>query len=194
MGFFGYELVPDRETRTCLTIGFNQAGVPVLRKTSYGTVVPSALRLAMINGKPVPTRDLHTTRQNDDLFADLMSACEATWAHLSDLFPARPRRPLRIDETLHRVLDEALSVAHSHLVPSDPHIEFCGIPNEAQQGFALRGDNHASGELNLHAAGYVDPALQDPSAGDLRGVVGGRAGQGRQGRDHARIAAFASPL
>src|SRR5262249_6640934 len=46
-GIFGYELVPDRETRTCLTIGFNEAGVPVLRKTSYGTVVPSALRLAM---------------------------------------------------------------------------------------------------------------------------------------------------
>lgn len=146
-GIFGYELVPDREARMCLTLGFNEAGVPVLRKTAYGTVVPSALRLAMINGRPVPARESSATRQSDDLFADLTSACEATWAHLSDLFPSRPRRPVRIDETLHRVLDEALTIAHTHLVPWDPYIEFCGIPNEAQQGFALRGENHSSGEL-----------------------------------------------
>jgi hypothetical protein len=46
---------------------------------------------------------------------------------------------------LRRVL--ALSIAQSHLAPWNPFIQFCGLPNEAQQGFALTGAKGEHGEL-----------------------------------------------
>lgn len=69
------------------------------------------------------------------------------WAQLVLLFPERPRRPIILRENMLRCLDEALSIAHSHLVHWNPFVHFCGLPNEAQQGFALTGANGAHGEL-----------------------------------------------
>lgn len=34
-GLFGYDLVPDRETRPYMMIGCNEDGVPMLRMTAY---------------------------------------------------------------------------------------------------------------------------------------------------------------
>jgi hypothetical protein len=148
-GLFGYELVPDRSTSICLTIGFDEKRAPVLRKTSYGTEAPTFLRLAAQDGRAVIRNppEAHRTQQRDSIFSDLQSAVESTWDQLGSLFPDKPRQPIELDETPHRVLDEALHVAHSHLAAWDPFIEFFGIPNEAQQGFALRGANGARGEL-----------------------------------------------
>ena len=41
----------------------------------------------------------------------------------------------------------ALSIAHSHLAHWNPFIQFFGLPDEAQQGFALKGANGENGEL-----------------------------------------------
>jgi hypothetical protein len=43
--------------------------------------------------------------------------------------------------------DEALSIAHSHLAHWNPVIQFFGLPDEAQQGFALEGAKGEHGEL-----------------------------------------------
>jgi hypothetical protein len=58
-----------------------------------------------------------------------------------------PRQPIAVRENVHRCLDEALSIAHSHLAHWNPFIQFFGLPDEAQQGFALKGANGANGEL-----------------------------------------------
>ena len=50
-------------------------------------------------------------------------------------------------EHVHQCLDEALSIAHSHLAHWNPFIQFFGLPNEAQQGFALKGVDGEHGEL-----------------------------------------------
>ena len=42
---------------------------------------------------------------------------------------------------------EALAVTYSHLAHWNPFIRFCGIPNEAQHGFALAGRHGEHGEL-----------------------------------------------
>src|ERR1700693_2913670 len=49
-GLFGYELIPDRNTHTYVTIGCNAQGEPVLRKTSYGVGAPNTLQLVGVNG------------------------------------------------------------------------------------------------------------------------------------------------
>jgi len=49
----------------------------------------------------------------------------------------------------HRCLDEALAVAYSHLAHWDPFIRFCGIPNEAEHGFALAGEHGECGWLTF---------------------------------------------
>ena len=46
-----------------------------------------------------------------------------------------------------RGLEEALSIAHSYLVHRDPFIQFFGLPNEAELGFALTGASGEHGEL-----------------------------------------------
>lgn len=148
-GVFGYELTPDRETRVFLTLGCNRTGVPMLRKTSYGTHAPSALRLAAVNGQTVTdmapaTRHAH---RRESLFPDWPSAVAAALAELATLLPDRPRRQAELNESMHRVLDEALATAHSHLAAWDPCIRFVGLPNEAQQGFALQGAAGEHGEL-----------------------------------------------
>ena len=56
-GLFGYELVPDRNTHTYLTIGCCETGEALLRST-MGADAPSALRLAAVDGKAVSRRNL----------------------------------------------------------------------------------------------------------------------------------------
>jgi len=148
-GLFGYELVPDRETHVCLTLGCNATGVPMLRATSNGADAPEALRLATVNGQAVTRMALGTryAHRRDALFPDWPSAVAAAWGELAALLPYRPRRQVALEETPHRLLDAALSIAHSHLAAWDPFIRFVGLPNEAQHGFALHRAAGEQGEL-----------------------------------------------
>jgi len=50
---------------------------------------------------------------------------------------------------MHRYLDKALSIAHSHLLRWDPFIQFFGLPDEAQMGFELTGSRGEHGELTF---------------------------------------------
>jgi hypothetical protein len=149
-GLFGYELVPDRKTHTYLTLGCNRLGEPVLRKTLYGVGAPSTLQLVAANGHILSRSGRaarYSTQQRDYHFADWPAAAESAWAHLLSLFPERPRQPAAVREHVHRCLDEALSIAHSHLAPWNPFIRFCGLPNEPQRGFVLTGAKGEHGEL-----------------------------------------------
>ena len=149
-GLFGYELVPERETHTYVTIGCNAHGEPVVRNTSYGMGASNAMQLVAVNGHVLSPAELaarYSTHQRDTRFPDWSAAAEAAWARLLVLFPERPRRPVVLSENAHRSLEQALSVAYSHLVRWDPYIQFCGVPNEAQQGFALEGGRGEHGEL-----------------------------------------------
>ena len=149
-GLFGYELVPDRQMHTYVTIGCNARGEPVLRRTLYGMGAPNALQLVAVNGYVLSRSERaarYSTQQRDAHFPDWTAAVEAAWAQLLILFPERPRRPVVMRENVHRCLDEALSVAHAHLAEWNPFIQFCGLPNEAQQGFALSGAHGEHGEL-----------------------------------------------
>ena len=147
---FGYELIPDRKTHTYLTIGCDAQGEPVVRKTLYGVGAPNALQLVAVNGHILSRTERATrysTQERGAHFPDWSAAAESAWAQLVMLFPERPRQPIILRETVHRCLDEALSIAHLHLAQWDPFIRFCGLPNEAQQGFALTGVNGERGEL-----------------------------------------------
>jgi hypothetical protein len=107
------------------------------------------LRLAAVNGQTV-TRIAPGTRhahRRESLFLDWPSAAAAAWAELAAQLPDRPRRQAEVKQTVHRVLDEALAVAHSHLAAWDPCIRFIGLPNEAQHGFALHRTAGEYGEL-----------------------------------------------
>lgn len=149
-GLFGYELVPDREMHTYLTIGCNAHGEPVLRKTLYGMAASTALTLVAVDGHVLSRSERaarYRTEQREACFADWTTAVEAAWAQLLILFPERPRRPVILRESMHRCLDEALSVAHTHLAIWNPFIQFCGVPNEAQHGFMLAGAYGERGEL-----------------------------------------------
>lgn len=149
-GLFGYELVPDRNTHTYVTIGCNAQGVPVVRKALYDVAPASVLRLVAANGHTV-SRTLRASRrpvqQRDAHFPDWPAAVDAVWAQLVLLFPGRPRQPILLRENVHRCLDEALAIAYSHLACWNPSIQFCGLPNEAQQGYVLTGANRARGRL-----------------------------------------------
>src|SRR5450759_3553772 len=149
-GLFGYELLPDRNTHTYVTIGCNAQGEPVLRKTLYGLGAPNALQLVTVNGHILSRSERasrYSTQQRDAHFPDWPAAAESACAQLLLLFPERPRQPFAVGENVHRCLDEALSIAHSHLAHWDPFIHFGGLPNEAQQGIALKGVNGEHGEL-----------------------------------------------
>jgi len=149
-GLFGYELVPDRDAHTYLTIGCNAQGEPVLRKTSFGNGAPDALQLVAVDGRVLSRSELavrHDTQQRDSRFADWPAAADMAFAQLLGLFPGRPRRPVTFREHAHRCLDEALSTAQSFLAKWDPFIHFLGLPDEAQHGVALSGVNGERGEL-----------------------------------------------
>jgi hypothetical protein len=153
-GLFGYELVPDRKTHTHLIIGCNAHGQPVLRKTSYGGDAPNALQLVAVNGHTLEGSERTSrngTPQRDAHFADWPDATESAWAHLLFLFSGQPRQPVAVRDHVHRCLDEALAIAHSHLVHWNPFIQFCGLPNEAQLGYALKGTRGEHGVLTFQA-------------------------------------------
>jgi len=149
-GLFGYELVPDRETHTYPILGSNAQGEPVLRKTSYGVGAPEALQLVALNGRLLSRSERaarYTVQRRDAIFPDWLAAAESAWAQLLVLFPDLPRQTPILRENMHRYLDNALSVAHSHLLRWDPFIQFFGLPNEAQLGFTLTGAGGEHGEL-----------------------------------------------
>ena len=149
-GLFGYELVPDRQTHTYLMIGYRQTGQAVVRRTLFCEHAPSALRLAALDGKPVAgdrVVNRQLAQQRDSDFADIFTAIDSALAQLVTLFPGRPRKPIEVQVDVHRYLDEALVIAHTYLRDLNPHIRFCGLPQEAQYGFALIGDHGEHGEL-----------------------------------------------
>jgi len=149
-GLFGYELVPDRDTHTYVTIGCNAKGEPMVRKTLYGVGAPNALKLVAVNGYILSRTERaarYCTQQRDSHFSNWSAAAESACAQLLSLFPERPRRPIAVREHLHRCLDKSLEIAHSYLAHWNPFIKFCGVPNEAQQGFALMGNSGEHGEL-----------------------------------------------
>jgi len=156
-GVFGYEILPNRETRTYLTIGRDDQGEPLLRKSTYCAEVASALRLATVNGRIFVPGDLDAREhidRCDATFPDWASATEAAWAELLALFPDGPRHSVEVHDDLHRCLDEALAIAQSHLALPDPCIDFCGVPDEALYGFALTGAPGERGHLALQPQGW----------------------------------------
>jgi hypothetical protein len=149
-GLFGYELVPDRKAHTYVTLGCDVRGEPLLRKTSYGVDSPNGLQLVVVNGHLLSKDERasrYSSHRRDTHFADWPDAADSACAQLLFLFPEKPRQPIAVREHVHRCLDEALSIAHSHLAHWNPFIQFCGLPNEAQQGFALRDANGGHGVL-----------------------------------------------
>src|SRR6266567_2153368 len=124
-GLFGYELLPDRNTHTYVTIGCNAQGEPMLRKTLYGVGAPNALQLVAVNGHILSRSERaarYSTQQRDSHFPDWPAAAESAWAHLHFLFPERPRQPVAVREHVHQCLEEALSITYSHLVHWNPFI------------------------------------------------------------------------
>ena len=155
-GLFGYELVPDRETHTYPIIGCNAQGEPVLRKNSYGFGAPDALRLVAVNGRLLSRSGRaarYSIQRRDFRFPNWLAAVESAWVNVLPQFPDLPRQTPVLRENMQRWLDSALSVAHSHLVRWDPFIEFFGLPNEMQLGFALSGASGEHGELIFQQPG-----------------------------------------
>jgi hypothetical protein len=149
-GVFGYELVPNRKTHTFVTVGADSQGQPVLRRTIYGRDAANALQLATVDGCIYPSRDRAEqfgTRQRESRFPDWAAAADSAWAQLLFQFPGRPRQPAMVSDYEHRCLDEALSIAHTHLSHWNPFIQFEGVPNEAHLGFTLRGYGVEHGKL-----------------------------------------------
>ncbi len=154
-GVFGYELLPQRESHTYLTLGCDGCGRPVLRKSLYCAEAPSVLRLATTNGRALTQCELnawHRIQSRDFSFPDWPSVAEATWRDLAALFPEGPRRPVRFHDGRHCRLDEALAMAHSLLAAWDPGIDFCGVPDEALYGIALTGAKGETGQLAARTA------------------------------------------
>jgi hypothetical protein len=113
-GLFGYELIPDRNTHSYVTIGCNAQGAPVLRKTSYGVGAPNTLQLVSVHGQILSRSaraSRYGTQQRDSRFSEWTSAADSAWEHLLLLFPERPRKAVAVREHAHRCLDEALSIA-----------------------------------------------------------------------------------
>ena len=149
-GLFGYELLPDSETHICPILGCNAQGEPVLRKNWYDAGAPDALHLVAANGRLLSRSERaarYGIQRRDSKFPDWSAAAEAAWAQLLILFSDVPRQAPILRENTHRRLDNALSVAHSHLDRWDPFIDFLGLPNEAQLGFVLSGASGEHGEL-----------------------------------------------
>jgi hypothetical protein len=171
-GLFGYEIVPDRQTLTFLTIGCTATGAIVLRRTSYSARTSGAPHLAAVDGRVVSSSGIGARtrfpdradargegndgrrgappflpRQCSTVYAGWPEAVDAAWAELSLQFPHPPRACAAPAWGAHRFLDQALAVAHSHLSRWDPFILFFGVPNEAQQGFQLQGADGARGTL-----------------------------------------------
>jgi hypothetical protein len=149
-GLFGYELVPERRTHTYLAVGRAEAGSAVTRRTLYPEDAPSALRLVALDGKSVVrerVRPRGRVQQRDLRFGEIPDAVESALAQLAMVFPEEPRKAIEFRTEVHRYLDEALAIAHGYLADWNPRIQFCGLPNEDQLGYGLRGDHGERGEL-----------------------------------------------
>ena len=150
-GLFGFELETDPDTRTYLIIGCNAQGAPVLREAMYDTRAPGALQLArQARSKAGATRARRArfrAQRRDSQFNDWPDAVEAMWNRLATLFPGHPRQPVAFPDERNRSLEGALSVAWKYLAPWDPFIMFCGLPGEAELGFALSDANGGHGVL-----------------------------------------------
>ena len=167
-GLFGYEFVPNRKSSTYLTIGRDERGEPVLRRSLYCAAPPSTLRLAAVNGRFPSQHELdarYHIEQRDSRFPDWTTATEAAWAALEELFAELPRRPILIHDGLHQVLDAALAAACTRLAGRDPRIVFCGVPNEAQYGFALRDGAGERGQLVAWPPGRWELRWESPADG-----------------------------
>jgi hypothetical protein len=150
-GLAGYEILPNRSTYTYLTIGWDQRGKPVVRESSYLDGPPSILRVVSVEGQTVPLADsgaLHRLRQRDSVHPDWPTAAEAVWSELARVFPQQPRCGVEVHDARYEELDEALTTAYQHLADCDPYIDFCGVPNEAQYGFALMDARGGHGQLS----------------------------------------------
>jgi hypothetical protein len=166
-GLVGYEFLPNQATNTYLTIGCDDRGIPVLRERSYRGEPSSALRVAAVNGRALSQGERvagQSLRRRDAILSDWTSAAEAAWIELAALFPQQPRHDIEVDESEHECLDEALALAHEHLVDWDPCIDFCGVPDEAQYGFALTHANGGHGLLASRQPGQWALWFQCPHA------------------------------
>lgn len=151
-GLVGYEFLPNQATNSFLTIGSDDRGMPVLRERLYRADSPGPLRVAAVNGRTLSAADrsaANNMRRRDAILPDWPSTAEAAWIELASLFPQQPRHCIDVDEASQHGLDEALEIACSHLGEWDPCIDFCGVPDEAQYGFAL---THANGGRGLLAS------------------------------------------
>jgi hypothetical protein len=149
-GLFGFELETDRETHTYLIIGCNAQGAPVIREAIYDIRAPRALQLVTVHGQRLSRSDREArfrAQRHDSQFNDWPDAVEALWNRLSTLFPRHPRQPAAIPDARNRSLEGALSVAWTHLERWDPFIMFCGLPDEAELGFALGDATYGHGVL-----------------------------------------------
>lgn len=156
-GVFGYELLPNRDTHTYVTLGADANGAPIVRRNLYCTSAPSALRVATVGGHPLLQHELDAwddIEQRDTRYSDWMSAAAAVWADLARLFADRRRYAIAINDAGCAAFDETLGTARSRLRGSDPSIEFCGLPEEAQYGFVLKGARGGHGNLVLRSRGW----------------------------------------
>ena len=147
---FGYELTPTDVAATCLTLGCKSDGEPVLRKERLAGAVPAALRLATVDGRTMASglhAPLPRMARREMRFPDWGSAAKFACDELETLFPGAPRRPPLINLGPNASLERALLAAATRLAQWNPHIHFCGLPNEEQLGYALYGADGARGEL-----------------------------------------------
>ena len=165
-GLVGYEFLPNQATYTYVTVGCSDRGVPVLRESSYRAKPPSTLRVAAVDGHTLSQGETDAglrLRQRDSFFPDWSSTAEAAWTKLAALFPRRPRHCIEVHGARHECLDEALAVACAHLADSDPCIDFCGVPDEAQYGFALTHPDGGRGRLTSRQPGSWALWFQSPA-------------------------------
>ena len=155
-GLFGYEVVPNRDTHTYMTIGADANDAPIVRSNLYCASAPSALRAATVSGRPLLQHELDAwdeIEQRDVRYSDWRSAAAAVWAELARLFADTPRYAITVHDARHAAFDQALGIARSRLRGCDPSIEFCGIPDEAQYGYVLKDARGGHGNLVLRSRG-----------------------------------------
>ena len=182
-GVLGYELLPNRDTHTYVTFGADANDDPVVRRNLYCTSAPSALRLATVGGRPLLQHELDAwddIEQRDTRYSDWPSAAAAVWSELTRLFADRRRYAIAINDAGYAAFDEALATARLRLRGSDPSIEFCGLPEEAQYGFVLKGARGGHGNLVLRSRGWWELNWTTPADSRPRAMAGSAA-SGRGG-------------
>ena len=166
-GLVGYEFLPNQATNSYLTIGCDDRCVPVLRERLYRANAPGVLRMAAVNGRtlsPAEKSVANKLRRRDAILPDWPSTAEAAWIELASMFPQQPRHCIDVDEARQHGLDEALELTHGYLAEWDPCIDFCGVPDESQYGFALTHANGGRGLLASRQPGHWMLWFQCPYA------------------------------